>query len=119
VCTFSALLSFGLARTVVLLSHGKESDHENEIVCSAGGIAVLSLGARGDGSGVLHAVGEVLPGSLLRRKLLRERRELLRGGLLQVRQATGNREQRVAGIGAARFCFLRGARLLIFVRCSL
>jgi hypothetical protein len=73
-------------RAIVLLSHGKESDHENETVCSAGSVPVLPLRPRGHGRIVLHKVGKVLPGELLRRKLLRERRELLPGELLQVRQ---------------------------------
>jgi hypothetical protein len=65
-------------------SPGKEINHENETVCSAGGIAVLALGPGGHGGVVLHEIGEVLPGKLLRQELLREWRELLPWGLLQV-----------------------------------
>jgi hypothetical protein len=74
----AAEVCFG-RRADVLLSHGKESDHENETVCSVGGVSVLPLGPRGYGRVVLHQIGEVLPRQLLQRELLRERRELLPG----------------------------------------
>jgi hypothetical protein len=76
----------------VLSNHGKESAYENEIVCSPGGVAVLAVGFGGDGRVVLLEVCEVLPGTLLRRKLLRGRRKLLPRELLQIRQAVGNRQ---------------------------
>jgi hypothetical protein len=80
-------------RAVVLFSHGKESDHENETVCPAGGVSVLPLGPGGHERGVLHEGSEVLPGKLLRRELLCRQRQLLPGKLLQV---TDNRKP-VAG----------------------
>jgi hypothetical protein len=57
-------------RAVVVFSPGKESDHENESIGSAGGVAVLAVGSGGDGRGALHAAVALLPGKLLRRRLL-------------------------------------------------
>jgi len=74
-------------------SHRKESDNENETVCSAGGVAVLTLGPRGHGGGLLQIICEVLPRKLLPVELRRERRELLPGWVLPIRQATGCRKE--------------------------
>lgn len=71
----------------MLFTHGKEFDHENETVDSACGIAALLLSLCGHRRGVLSKF-RMLPGWLLRRKLLHERGQLrLRLRLLPVTKA--------------------------------
>lgn len=69
-------------RAIVLFPHGKEFDHESEIVCFVCGIAVVRHGIRGGGRGLLREGGRLLWRKLLQcrqlslvllRRLLREK----------------------------------------------
>lgn len=82
---------------MVLLSHGKESDHENETLDSAGSVAALLLSFRGHCGSVLRKFRRVLSGWLLRRKLLRKQRAQLRLRLRMLQITKGaSSAQRIA-----------------------
>jgi hypothetical protein len=92
----------------VPFSHEKEFDHENETVCSAGGVAVLSFGPGGYGRGVLQ-VSEMLSRKLLH-PMLRKRRELLPGTLLRTEVSREAGSQRLTAPRKRRPVFLSAGR---------
>lgn len=71
------------AHTSVPCFHRKESAHEIEADRRRCYVVVLTLHARADGGGVLQDGRQLLPGKLLRRKLLQPALLLLPGRLLQ------------------------------------